>query len=320
MKYIKKFEEINIENTEKVDEGVKEWILAGALALASAGGVKAQKGNVLNQPSNKEYVSQTKKVDTTLTLDFGNEFESGTYKFDKNKAKETQNKLSQIAEFVKKYKNSNIKITIEGSESLVPNIDKETGKRLPKGGLSKLRVDETKDLVNSYMDSLLGKGMFKGTYDTLTKMGTTPYKYGEDPSQQKFKKEQYVKVTLSVTGTSEVKVDKYAAYSKMGERVFMPGTYGGGKALGDIFYRTRATTSIEDPGTINTGYEDVLLRTLTSDKVHAETGKQYDGKMYLIPSAWWNGSTGKDGVKRQTTTNHITAEDFEYIKKNFEVK
>ena len=42
--------------------------------------------------------------------------------------------------------------------------------------------------------------------------------------------------------------------------------------------------------------------------------------MYLIPSAWWNGAAGKDGVKRQTTTNHITADDFEYIKKNFEVK
>lgn len=41
MKYIKKFEEINIENTEKVDEGVKEWILAGALA-AGKDGVKRQ--------------------------------------------------------------------------------------------------------------------------------------------------------------------------------------------------------------------------------------------------------------------------------------
>lgn len=315
MKYLKNFNEINNTDVEKVDEGVKEWILAGALALASAGGVKAQRGNVLNQPSSQEYVSQTKKIDTTMTIDFGGEFESGTYKFDKSKAKETQTKLAKISDFVKKYKNSNIKITIEGSESLVPNVDKETGRRLPKGGLSKMRVDETKDLINSYMDSLLGKGMFKGTYDTLTKIGTTPYKYGESPSQEKFKKEQYVKVTLSVSGHREESVDKYAAYSKMGERIFL-----GYKAIGDIFYRTRATTDIEDAGTVDTGHEDVLLRTLTPEMEFAETKKEYDGKKYLIPYEWWNGAPGKDGVKRQTITNAITQSDFEYIKKNFEVK
>jgi hypothetical protein len=315
MKYLKRFEDLNIDvESEKVDEGVKEWILAGALALASSGGLKAQKSTILNQPSNQDYVSQSKKIDTTITIDFGNEFESGTYKFDKSKAKETQDKLAKIADFVKKYNGSNIKITIEGSESLVPNIDKETGKRLPKGGLSKLRVDETKDLIDSYMDSLMGKGMFKGTYDTLTKMGTTPYKYGESPAQDKFKREQYVKVTLSASGHKEESVNKYAAYSKMGERVFKPNPYGGGgKALGDIFYRSRATQNINDPGTINTGYEDILLKTLNDDKEYAKTGKEYDGKMYLIPSAWWNG-------KRQTTSNYITDSDLEYIKKNFEVK
>lgn len=309
MKYIKTFEEVNSTEVEKLDEGIKEWIIAGALALASAGGVKSQKLNSIKQPD-KEYVSK----DTTITVDFGSDFESGTYKFDKSKSEETQYKLAKIAEFAKKFKNSNIKIMIEGSESLVPNVDKETGKRLPKGGLSKMRVIEVKDIIESYMDKLLGKGVFNGSYDTLTKIGTTPYKYGESPSQEKFKREQYVKVTLSVVSEKEGS-DKYTIYSETGETVFI-----NKKAIGQIFYKSRESKDVKTTGNVDMQHENVLLRTFTPEIEYAETKKRYDGKIYLIPSDWWNGSPGKDGVKRQTTTNHLTDDDLEYIMKNYEVK
>lgn len=312
MKHIKNFnenEEVKIQltrvsddinNSDQVDEGVKEWILSGALALASAGGLKAQKATTINLPKNQEYVSQETKSDTTLSINFGSEFESGTYRFSKDKAKETEVKLNQITDFVKKFNGSNITISIEGSESQVPNIDRETGKRLPKGGLSKMRVAETQDLINSHLDSLVGKGIFKGKYDTTTKIGPTTYKLGENPGQEKFTKEQYVKVTIKASGKSEQKVDKFAAYSQMGDRVFNSNKH----AIGDIYFKTRETKDVKDAGNTDTGHEDVLLKTI--DKMG-----NYDGHTYLIPSAWWN-----------KTHNYNTLSDdlISYIKTNFEVK
>ena len=312
--HIKKFNELN---NERIDEGVKELIIAGALALASSGGAKAQRSNVTNQPTiNREYTTtQSKSTDTSITVDFGSEFESGSYLFNQSKSKETEKKLARIADFIKSHKNLNIKIIIEGSESLVPNIDRYTGQRIPRGGLSKMRVEQTKDLIEKYMDSLLEKGLFKGTYDTLTRLGTATYYRGEDPSKQKFTREQYVRVTLKASEPTVVKKDEYAAYSKRDERVYI-----GGKAVGDLFYRSRSTTKKDYQGNIDTGHEDVLLRTLSPESVFAETKNPYDGKLYLIPSEWWNGEPAEDGYKRHTITNHITPEDFEYIKKNFAVK
>ncbi len=304
MKHIKKFNELtrvsNDIDVEQVDESVKEWILSGALALASAGGLKAQKASVVDLPKNQEYVSKETKSDTTLSVNFGTEFESGTYRFSKDKAKETEAKLNQITSFVKKFNGSNITIEIEGSESQVPNIDRETGKRLPKGGLSKMRVAEVQDLINSHLDSLIGKGIFKGKYDTTTRIGSTTYTLGENPRQDKFTKEQYVKVTVKVSGKSEEKKDKFAAYAKIGERVFRDNKH----ALGDIFVKSRETKNIKDAGNVDTGHEDVLLKTL--DKM----GK-YDGGRYLIPFEWWN---------KNHNYNVLSEDLIKYIKANFEVK
>lgn len=291
----------DIKDIDKVDEGVKEWILSGALALASVGGgLKAQKASVANLPKSQEYVSKSVKSDTVLSVNFGSEFESGTYRFSKDKAKETEYKLNQITDFVKKFNGSNITITIEGSESQVPNIDKETGKRLPKGGLSKMRVAETQDLIDSHLDSLIGKGIFKGKYDTTTRIGPSTYKLGEDPSQDKFTKEQYVKVTVKVSGKEDQKVNNFSAYSKMTERIFRENKH----AFGDIYAKTRETKDIKDAGNTDTGHEDVLLKTLD------EMGK-YDGHTYLIPSEWWNKVRNYD-VLSDDLINHI--------KSNFEVK
>jgi len=303
MKHIKKFNELRINDidVDQVDEGAKEWILSGALALASVGGVRAQKASVVDLPKNQEYVSKETKSDTALSVNFGSEFESGTYRFSKDKAKETEDKLNQITNFIKTFNGNNIIVEIEGSESQVPNIDRETGKRLPKGGLSKMRVAEVQDLINRHLDSLIGKGIFKGQYDTTTKIGSTTYILGENPRQSKFTKEQYVKVTVRVSGKSENKKDEFAAYAKIGERIFRESNR---HALGDIFVKSRETKNIKDAGNVDTGHENVLLKTL--DK----SGK-YDGHRYLIPSDWWN---------KNHNYNVLSEDLIRYIKTNFEIK
>lgn len=300
MKYIKKFNEIETPDA-KVDEGIKEWILAGAIALFSG---NAKSSTIQTTPTAIEKPGN----DTSLTIDFGTEFESGSYRFSKDKAKDAQQKLTQISSFIQKYKNQNIVISIEGSESQVPNIDAETGRRLPKRGLATMRVAEVEDLINSHMKSLSEKGVFKGSFDTTTKIGSTAYITGENPRQDKFTREQYVKVTLKVVGnavSANTKANPFSAYASIDQRVFV-----NNKAVGDVFAKSRSSRDIKDGGGLNTGYQDILLKELAPENEFAKTKKEYNGKYYLIPSNWWN---------KIRTTSHITPESFSTIKDNLEV-
>lgn len=316
-KKILNFEEFIFESEqERIDEGWKEAIIAGALSLAAIrGGTQpiAAPGDaklLLKEPQRKEYVEDQQKKEEKISVNFGSEFKSGTYKFDKNKTDDIEEKLGEIGKFVKMHPKTDITIRIEASESKVPNIDAETGERLKVGDLAEKRANVTKDMISTFMDSLTKKGVRQGRYyiETETKVGNTPWRQGDKASDEKFTREQYVKVDLEVKTNIEVKTDEYSAYATMGERIFRSSNY---HAFGDIFYVTKETKKLEEPGMKNTGYENVLLKTLTPEKEFLQTGKMYTGKTYLIPSEWLN---------KNVATNKWNDEQINYILQNFEIK
>lgn len=319
MEKIKKFSEFvstdmgslhELDHQEKVDEGWKEILIAGALALAT-GKTKAQDRDIAAVKQNIEYsVSKEKKAES-VTVDFGTDFLSGRYILSDEKSEGVEVKLKEIADFIKKHQNNDIRITIIAGESQVPNRDVDGGKvngeyrRLPKGGLAKNRANTMKEVVDVFMKTLVDKGVMKGKYVVNVSdpiIGKTPYKPGEDPGQEKFTKEQFVKIVLEATGETHKETEKFAAYSVLGERIFNSNRH----ALGDIYVKARETKDIRDAGNTDTGHENLLLRTI--DK----WGK-YDGRKFLIPWQWWN----KD---RRTTTVVLDDQDWAYVQSHFEVK
>jgi len=307
------FEEfLNESEEERLDEGWREWVIAGAMTIAALKGAAQAPGSVelLNEPQRKEYVQKEEKKVETITINFGNEFSSGTYKFNKEKSESLQKRLGEIGEFVKNNQNTDIVIHIKAGESQVTNKDAETGKSLPKGALAQKRADITKDVIETFLNTLKDKGILNGRYviDTTTEIGKTTYKPGEDVNQDKFTKEQYVKVTLDVKNTINVKTTDYSAFAVMGERMFRESNK---HAFGDIFYIVRSTNKIEDAGNRDTGHEDVLLKTLSKESDFARTKNPYDGRIFLIPSAWLN---------QATNYNTLTDAQIDYVISHFEVK
>jgi hypothetical protein len=301
------------ESAEPVEEGWKEVLIAGALAL-SAKGAKSQDRDVASTSPrhNVEYSVSSEKKSNALVLDFGTDFMSGRYKLSDQKSEGVEQKLREIGDFVKKHQNNDIKITIFSGESLVPNRDVDAGKdstgqyrRLPKGGLAQRRASTMQEVVETFMRTLEKNGVMKGKWQIVVaqpKIGTAQWKPGDDPGQEKYTKEQFVKIGLEVTGETAKADEIFSQYAKDGEGIFNSARH----RIGEIYVSTRETKDIRDQGNREGGHQDLLFKTI--DKM----GK-FDGRMYLIPWQWWN----KD---RSTTTTQLTDEDFEYIKTHFEVK
>lgn len=310
------FEKFLLESEEeKLDEGWKEIIIAGAMSLAALRGAAQQPGSekILKEPQRVEYVKKQendKKI-ITATVTFGNEFKSGSYKFDKDKLDNLQEKLAEIGNFIKEHQNCDMIITINTGESLVPNRDRETRKSLNTGDLAKKRANVTKDVIEIFLGTLKDKGILNGRYviDTSTVIGKTPYKPGEDVNQEKFTKEQFVDVKLEIKdNVQNIKTEDFSAYAIRGERFFRSSNRHG---FGDIFYVTRVTDKIKEPGYQDVGHQNVLLRTLAKDSEFAKTKNPYDGNTYLIPWKWLN---------KATNYTTFSDEQIEYIKSNFEIK
>lgn len=307
------FEEfLNESEEERLDEGWREVVIAGAMALAAIRGAAQTPGSVelLKEPQRQEYVQKEEKKVETVTVNFGNEFSSGTYKFNKENQEGIEKKLGEIGKFIKDHQNADITIHIQAGESQVTNKDAETGKSLPKGALAQKRAEVTKDVVETFLNTLKEKGILNGRYviDTTTEIGKTPYKPGENVNQEKFTKEQFVKVTLEVKNTIDIKTTDFSAFAKIGERMYRESNH---HAFGDIFYIVRSTNKIEDAGNKDTGHEDVLLKTLAKESDFARTKNPYDGRTFLIPWEWLN---------KAGNYNVFSDKNIDYILTHFEVK
>lgn len=234
----------------------------------------------------------------TVSVDFGNEFKSGRYRFDESRSKELQKRLARIGRFIKANASSDLTIKIDAKESQVTNKDFETGEPLAPGELSKKRADVTKQIIEDFLKSLQSDKTFTGTYtiDITTGIGSTPYKKGEDVNQKKFTDEQYVRVSI----TAKENKNKYLEYSKRGERVYDSSSK---HAIADIYYMSRKSNSVTDSGVKNTGYENVLMKTI-------DKNGYYDGRQFLIPWDWWN---------KTFTSSSISADSMDYIQKNYKI-
>lgn len=185
----------------RVDEGLREWIIAAAIAAAPsrAAGQEATKPEVVRQ-------TVKKRVDTTITIDFATAFESGRYRLSRDTADEVKAKLARVAEFVDRHRQQNIVIRIEGSESRVPNFDAETGKALPEMGLAVRRVEETRSLIQGLLEEM-GRSEISVDFDTKVRVGGPAFQRGDDPREQRYTDHQYVTVTLSAKGAREAQAE-----------------------------------------------------------------------------------------------------------------
>lgn len=197
MKYLINYQS---HHQEKINEGLREWIVAGALALSGFSAKATEKS--------RDSIVVRQATDTTMKLDFGSEFASGAYKFDISKSDSLKDKMAQIAKFLQKYQENKIQIKIEGSESRVPNKDAATGKRLKEGELAKLRIKETKNLIEELIREIKKEKDLQVSVDTSSQVGGDTWQFGESPKLQKFKEHQFVTVTLKVLSQTppEIKI------------------------------------------------------------------------------------------------------------------
>lgn len=125
--------------------------------------------------------------------------------------------LADIEKFLKETKGQVIQIELFGSESAVPNYDNEVvpKAKLAAGELSKKRISTIKTFMNTWLDGLISKGIitqkpeFKETVynqpasEWNPPAGATAEQIKALASQEKYTKEQYLEVRLSVLGKIE---------------------------------------------------------------------------------------------------------------------
>jgi hypothetical protein len=181
---------------ERLDESFKDWVVAGAIAAAS---IKAKGQDVLRPEMVRQVL--TRNVDTSLKVDFGSDFQSGRFRFDEDSAASIKEKLTRMADFIKEHGKQDILITIEGSESRVPNVDIETGKHLPEGAIATRRVEETRRLITELVKGL--GGGFRVSFDTSVRIGGPVFTPSDSARDHKYTDHQYVKVTLKATGVEK---------------------------------------------------------------------------------------------------------------------
>lgn len=278
-----------------IDEGWKENILAAALAVSGLFGSTKGQAQVKNDPEVKKIIQTDKN---NLTVPIGSLFQSGRYTFtDKESIKE---KLKEIGAFLQKYPDAPFDISIESSESQVPNKDVDAGsigkddqgkpeyKRLEKGELAKKRAETATFLIKSFVENMKKTGNFKGNVsfgNPDVKIGKTTFNPsgGDKSTDDKFTKEQFVNIIIKLKGNANTA--DFEVKAKPGEYVHNEND----KTIGRIFYKSRSSDDIKDQGSKNTGKEDAYFREMD------DIGK-FTGKEYKIPSDWFN-SNIKPGQK-----------------------
>lgn len=276
-----------------IDEGWKQNLITGMIALSSLTGIKAQTDeNSIQDITKKEYIKNLSN--DSLDVKFDKFFKSGQYKFDKTDSTDIINKVAQIVEFTKTHKDNNIIINITSSESQV-----RYSQKFPT--LAENRAEFIKNLIKTTLDNLIKNKDFNGKYTFIidNKLGNVPYKVGENPNQEKFEKDQYVKVNLKIDGKKEIKKveDNYSAYTIRGERIYDENNH----AIGDIYYKSVETHSIKDAGILKTSHQNILFKCLN------DMGK-YNGTVYLIPYETWNSNV---------STNVLSSNTFNKMKDKF---
>jgi hypothetical protein len=288
-----------IQQEQQIDEGWRENVVALATAAASLVGGSQVKGQDMLQKQPTSTSQQQVKKDT-LDINFGTNFKSGRYSFNQQDVKDLSSKLAAIGNFIKDHPNSNFTVTINSSESKVPNYDLEPGSpnfksKLDTGELAQKRALSMKLAIQTLISNLKQDGIKVGQVDIQspqTLVGGPKWEPGMKTNDSAFTKHQYVNFKITA---SDKKTD-FSAFAKMGQRYFDQNQ----AVTAQVFFKTRATQDITKSGNVDTGKEDVLVRFIDGN-----TGK-YTGEDYTIDSNWWNKNVGpgttlnnkiKDGIK-----------------------
>jgi len=299
IKLVNLLKEIEQERREQqLEEGWKENIIAAAMAASMlVGGVKGQSSD--GGIGGKAGIEMTSKQQDPgpLNVNFGTAFPSGRYII-KGEAQGTlESKLGEVARYIEQNPNADYTIEIISSESQVPNYDAEKPGRvkLDTGELAEKRATVLNVAIKALTQKLKEDGKLSGNVDIKISpvlIGSEKFTSGVDnKDDSKYTKDQFVKI--KVTAKTKIE-DKYAAYAKDGERIFM-----NQKAYAMIFYPTAATTSKSSAGQLNASYQDVLLKKI--DRVGLErSGRSINPKInaanqytatYKIPWQEWNKAT-----------------------------
>tara|TARA_A100000172_G_scaffold81116_1_gene73081 strand:- start:2446 stop:4107 length:1662 start_codon:yes stop_codon:yes gene_type:complete len=145
-----------------------------------------------------------------LEIPLSTNFDSGKYKqLSSNFIQELNISLQgKIKKFLETYKDNQINVTIEAGESQVTNFDNEVSpkKEVKAGYLSQKRGETLKTFLTTAFTDLVKKGLITKVpvINIKTVIGNTKYIKGtSDPKDPKYKKEQYVKLIISVLGKKE---------------------------------------------------------------------------------------------------------------------
>lgn len=201
--------------------------------------------------------------------------------------------LADIEKFLKDNKGQVIQVELFGSESAVTNYDNEVvpKAKLAAGELSKKRISTIKTFMSNWLDGLVAKGVitqkpeFKETVYTQPASewnppaGATPEQIRALASQEKYTKEQYLEVRLSVIGvgatiesdfiknvdsalTQSARQAGYATASEFNKTVF----YNYSVAPGAVLGKTLAEIK-EMPGALLTMNDRVRIQKAIDSKI-----------------------------------------------------
>ncbi len=279
----------DFEKPSNLDEGWKNNAMAAVLAVSglfgkahAAGGHETPRVNA-PQSLNKD----------SIRLNLSNVFTSGKYLFHSEDKDALESELKKFGLQIQKNPNTNIIIQIVSSESQVPNYDNETANHIKLGPwiLAQRRAETAKFLISQFIEDLKKKSVFNGSVNFTNpdvKIGTAKWnpEIGKDNSV--YTKDQYVQINIKFVPDDNAKKDtavNFSAYADRGEVVHL-----GDQTWAMIFYPSRKTNSADNAGNLNTGQENVLLKTVKPNT--ALTGVKDEKGVYLgsyvIPSQWWN--------------------------------
>lgn len=131
------------------------------------------------------------------------------------------NVLTQIADYLKKYKGIPMEIQLTTGESKPTNYDKENKKSLGTGELANLRGQTITRILTDFFNGLIQKGELPSMPKIpqfKTEIGKTPK--GLDPNDPKYQAEQFIRFSVVASGevTTECLVGLKIQFVYMNER------------------------------------------------------------------------------------------------------
>jgi len=259
---------------------------------------ETERSRILNLHENatkKLYLISEQSQIKPFSVDFGNTFKSGQYKFDSNYESIVRDKVEEISNYIKNNKLKDYKIVITPSESQVPNQPPFDEK---PGLLAKKRGEYLKNQLEFLLTPLLNLKPFIEVKPSL--IGNVPWDPNKGKDSPDYKKDQFVKAEVVLTSepSREVQKEPYKRESDVGESVYL-----NDYLIGYITQPFVKTTDITDIGDQPLNYQN-----LTFSEVKKDTQPPQIVTKYEVPWQWWN----KD--RELSGTNTVSLQDFEKIK------